>query len=308
MERLIKSKVEPGRLAIHWLGQSGFAFQNSAGEVLIVDPYLSDSANADGTATRLVDIPIRPKDVKLDYLFLSHDHADHTDPHSAPVIAQNNPAAPVICPPSSCRRLTKLGVPASQIRTVQPGQSLAFPNFVAHVVAAQHTDDSVGFVIEFANGGSQTDSVAVYFTGDTEYNDGLAASVEDYGPEVLLVPINGQGGNMDASHAARLAAQIAPREVIPMHYGMFAENTADPADFLAHLAAATQSSPDITPVVMKHSACHVYYPAEAVQGKHAKAEARSARARAAHTGHQHQDGLRGVSGGSGITRGGGRNR
>ena len=203
MDRLIKSKVEPGRVAIQWLGQGGFAFKSHDGGVLVVDPYLSDSANADGTAGRLADIPVRPKDVRLDYLFLTHDHVDHTDPHSAPAIAQANPDAPVICPPSSCRHLTKLGVPSAQITTAMPGQSLEFPGFVAHVVAAQHTEDSVGYVFEFANGGSETDSVSVYITGDTEYNDSLAAAVEEFGPEVLLVPINGRWGNMDAAQAAR---------------------------------------------------------------------------------------------------------
>ena len=61
MERLIKSKVEPGRVAIQWLGQGGFAFKSHAGPVLVVDPYLSDSANTDGTAARLVDIRSGPK-------------------------------------------------------------------------------------------------------------------------------------------------------------------------------------------------------------------------------------------------------
>ncbi len=292
MERLIKSKVEAGRVAIHWLGQSGFAFKAHRGDVVVVDPYLSDSANSDGGAARLVDIPVRPKDVRLDYLFLTHDHVDHLDPQTAPVVAQMNPDAPVICPPSACRHLTKLGVPASQITTAMPGQSLEFPNFDVHVVAAQHSEDSVGFVFEFSSDGPSTDTVSVYITGDTEYNDGLAAAVEEYGPEVLLVPINGRWGNMDAAEAAKLAAEIAPREVIPMHYGLFAENTADPDEFVGLLAAATGSDPDIVAVVMKHNACHIYCPAEAVQGKHAKTEARAARAKAARVGHQHQDGQR----------------
>ena len=296
MERLIKSKVEAGRVAIHWLGQGGFAFKAHDGAVIVVDPYLSDSANTDGNAARLVDIPVRPKDVKLDYLFLTHDHLDHTDPHTAPAIAQMNTDAPIVCPPSSCRHLTKLGVPASRIVTAMPGQSLEFPSFVAHVVAAEHTEDSVGFVFEFQNEGSATDTVSVYITGDTEYNDGLAAAVEEYAPEVLLVPINGRWGNMSAAQAAKLAAEIAPREVIPMHYGMFAENTADPEDFLTLLDAATDSSPEIVPVVLKHNACHIYCPAEAVQGKHAKSEARAARAKAARVSHQHQDGQRAPGG------------
>ncbi len=305
MERLIKAKVEPGRVAIHWLGQGGFAFKSHAGDVIAVDPYLSDSANRDGTAPRLADIPVRPKDVRLDYLFLTHDHDDHTDPHTAPQIAQANPQAVIVCPPSSCHHLTKLGVPSAQIQTAMPGQALEFRSFVAHVVAAQHTEDSVGYVFEFNENNSETDNIAVYITGDTEYNDGLASAVEDFGPDVLLVPINGRWGNMDAAQAAKLTAEIAPREVIPMHFGMFEANTADPDDFVALLASETGSDPDIVPVVMKHNTCHIFCPADAVQGKHAQKKARAQRARAARLGHQHQDGLRGPNGGAGVTRGGG---
>lgn len=308
MERLIKAKVEPGRVAIHWLGQGGFAFKAHAGDVIVVDPYLSDSANADGASPRLVDVPVRPKDARLDYLFLTHDHLDHTDPHSAPAMAQANPDAPIVCPPSSAHHLQKLGVPSTQITTAMPGQALEFPNFVAHVVAAQHTDDSVGFVFEFNEGGSNTDGPVVYITGDTEYNDALASAVEDFGPDVLLVPINGRMGNMDAAQAARLAKEIAPREVIPMHFGMFEQNTADPDEFLALLASETNSDPDIKPVVMKHNTCHIFCLAEAVQGKQGQKRARADRANRARVSHEHQDGLRGPNGGSGIARGGGRAR
>ncbi len=293
MERLINVKVEPGRVAMHWLGQGGFAFKAHAGEVIVVDPYLSDSADS----VRLADIPVRPKDVRLDYLFLTHDHVDHTDPQSAPVLAQNNPDSPIICPPSSARHLVKLGVPGKQIQTAMPGQSLEFPHFTAHVVAARHTEDSVGFVFEFNEENSEPDNVAVYITGDTEYDDTLADAVEDFGPDVLLVPINGRWGNMDAAQAARLAARIGPAEVIPMHYGMFAENTADPDEFLALLAAEEVPGATITPVVMRHNTCHVFSPAEAAHGRQAHKQARAERARRGRAGGEHHDGIRGPGAG-----------
>ncbi len=294
MERLIKAKVEKGRVAIHWLGQGSFAFKAHKGDVIVVDPYLSDSANTDGNAARLVDIPVKPKDVRLDYLFLTHDHLDHTDPQSAPVIAQNNPQAPVICPPSSAHHLTKLGVSASQIQTAMPGQTLEFPNFVAHVVSAQHTEDSVGFVFEFNEDEAETNGPVVYITGDTEYNDALATAVADFAPDVLLVPINGRWGNMDAAHAARLAREVDPSEVIPMHYGLFEANTADPDEFVGLLAAETDSDPTIVPVVMKHNTCHIFCPEGAVQGRYAQKQARATRARQAHRSHEHHDGVRGA--------------
>ncbi len=296
MERLIKAKVEPGRVALHWLGQGGFALKAHAGDVIVIDPYLSDSANADGSVPRLVDIPIKPREARLDYLFLTHDHVDHTDPHTAPLLAQVNPDAIIVCPPSSARHLAKLGVSSAQIQTAMPGQSLPFAHFVAHVVSAQHSEDSVGYVFEFNEAGSEANGPVVYITGDTEYFDGLAHQVEDYAPDVLLVPINGKWGNMDAASAAKLAAQIGPREVIPMHYGMFAQNTADPDAFAALLAAETHPDPQISAVVMAHNTCHIYSPDSAAHGRHAHKQARAERARQARLGHEHHDGVRGPSG------------
>ncbi len=297
MEKLIRAKVGPGQVAIHWLGQGGFALKAHAGDVVVVDPYLSDSANRDGASPRLPDIPVKPRDVRLDYLFLTHDHVDHTDPQTAPFIAQQNPNAVVVCPPSSAQHLAKLGVGAAQVKTAMPGQALEFPHFTAHVVAAQHTDDSVGYVFVFNEAGAEPNGPAVYLTGDTEYNDALAGAVDALGPDVLLVPINGKWGNMSASEAARLAAQVAPREVIPMHYGMFAENTADPAGFVGLLAAATDNDPEIVPVVMAHNACHVFSMDGAVVGRQGRKQARAERANTARKGHEHHDGIRGPGGG-----------
>jgi len=299
MERLMTAKVERGRVAIHWLGQGGFVFKPHSGDILFVDPYLSDSANNGGGAARLADIPIKARDVRLDYLFLTHDHVDHTDPHSAPIIAQANPDAIIICPPSCAHHLKKLGVPSAQIQTAMPGQAIETNGFVAHVVRAAHTEDSVGFVFEFNEEGSETEGVTIYITGDTEYNDSLAPAVADLAPDVLIVPINGRWGNMTAAEAARLAAQIGPREAIPMHYGMFAENTADPDEFVALLAAETHSDGSITPVVMKHNTCHFFCLADAVQGKYARQKERSEKARVARSAGQHQRGQRSSGSGSG---------
>jgi L-ascorbate metabolism protein UlaG (beta-lactamase superfamily) len=304
MERLIKAKVEPGRVAIHWLGHSGFAFKSHAGEVVVVDPFLSGRSDGNGYTAARQDPPVRPKDVRLDYLFLTHDHGTHMDPHTAPSIAQQNPDAQVICPSSCAHHLTKLGVPGSRIITAMAGQSLEFPSFKVHVVAALHTEDSVGYVFEYSEEDTSSSGPVVYYTGDTEYSETLAASVEDYAPDVVILPIAGER-NLDVQLAARLALEIEPREVIPMHFGMFDETDADPDQFVSLVSDTTDNDPSITPVVMKMNSCHIYCPKEAIQGRQQKNAARSQRARLARENHEHHDGLRGPNGGAGITRGGG---
>ena len=45
----------------------------------------------------------------------------------------------------------------------------------------------------------------------------------------MLLSINGGYGNMGPAEAARLTAEIEPAVVIPMHWGLVAENMTDPA-------------------------------------------------------------------------------
>jgi L-ascorbate metabolism protein UlaG (beta-lactamase superfamily) len=66
--------------------------------------------------------------------------------------------------------------------------------------------------------------------------------------DVALLPINGRGaergvaGNLNAREAVWLARQAGVRTVIPCHYGMFAFNTADPAEFTSLAGEAGQHS------------------------------------------------------------------
>jgi L-ascorbate metabolism protein UlaG (beta-lactamase superfamily) len=293
MERLLKAKIEPGRAAIHWLGQGGFAFKAHACPLIVVDPYLSDSANRDGNAPRLAPIPIKPRNLSLDILFLTHDHIDHTDPATVTHLMAANPDARVVCPPASARHLEKLGVAVDSGHVVTPGDRLKFGNLIVDAVPAQHTDDSVGFVFQFLGGTADPAGPTIYITGDTLYTPMLAESVAELDPDLLIVPINGRWGNMTAEEAAKLAVEIAPQEVIPMHYGMFAANTADPAEFLSALTAATPEGMVIRPVVMKHDTCHVCCPRAVPQGKHEVKRERSEKAVRAHRSHEHHDGVRG---------------
>ena len=49
---------------------------------------------------------------------------------------------------------------------------------------------------------------------------------------MLVACVNGRWGNMDHNEAAKVARQLNVALSIPTHYGMFAENTADPMDFI----------------------------------------------------------------------------
>ena len=70
----------------------------------------------------------------------------------------------------------------------------------------------------------------------------------------MIVCINGGYGNMGPAEAARLTAEIEPAVVIPMHWGLVAENTTDPDLFINALAAAGSRA---RPVVMLPGDCYI---------------------------------------------------
>ncbi|NLG24688.1 MAG: MBL fold metallo-hydrolase [Clostridiales bacterium] len=204
---------------IRWLGQGGFLMR-LGDRAAAFDPYLSDSVAASGDRFhRLVPIPIAPEELAVGLIAFSHDHLDHLDPDT--VVKTD---APAYAGPASClKHLAALGIPAEKRLPLGRGDVYRLGGARLMGVPAAHTDDSVGWVIEYAG-------VRLYITADTLYDDSLA-DAGALGIDIFLCCVNGRLGNMNAQEAARVARDLPCRLAIPMHYGMFAENTCDPADF-----------------------------------------------------------------------------
>ena len=68
-----------------------------------------------------------------------------------------------------------------------------------------------------------------YITGDTLYNTDIFEDIPD-DIDVMFVPVNGLGNNMNKLDAKRFAMEVNPKIVVPYHVGMFDEMTADDFD------------------------------------------------------------------------------
>jgi L-ascorbate metabolism protein UlaG (beta-lactamase superfamily) len=99
-----------------------------------------------------------------------------------------------------------------------PGDETRLGDIVVHAVPAYHpfARDAIGFVIR----GEKT----VYFSGDTRYTPALRDALWTFSIDIALVqaacsryPLVGKDG-MDLEDAARFAAEIKPKIVIPIHY------------------------------------------------------------------------------------------
>lgn len=217
--------VAPGAARVEWLGQGSFVFETAGAGRLVVDPYLSDSVASGGGPARLFPVPVAPADLRVGAIFLTHDHIDHTDPDTMIPLAAANPDAPIYAVAESVAHLARLGIAGDRVRRIERDGTYALPGVTVHATHAEHTGDSVGLVFRFENGPT------IYHTADTEYFPAIA-DAKRFAPDLLAICINGRWGNMNIADAVRATTAIAPRSVLPMHWGLFAENTADPHEFV----------------------------------------------------------------------------
>ena len=211
-------------MKIIWLGQAGLLLERDGVQIMI-DPYLSNSVvkyepkNARRVAVNEDFLKITP-----DVMIFTHDHLDHYDPETAPCFLQKTDKRMTVLCPSSVWR--KARVDGAEHNYVQFNRHTSWSEygFRFTAVKAEHSDAfAIGVVIEDLVGGE-----VCYVTGDTLYNseifDDLPKKID-----VLFVPINGVGNNMNMTDAARFAEKVGAKVSVPYHFGMF--DSLDPTGF-----------------------------------------------------------------------------
>lgn len=224
MKNILGKQIPEGAIGIWWIGQGGFIFKTSENKVIVVDPYLSNSIEKKSGYKRMVEVPINTEEVVADLLLCTHDHLDHADPETIDKIKN---VKVFIGPESVCRIYRSCGIPEKKVVRINRGEEKTFGDMKIFAIFARHTEDSVGYVLNLSG-------ITIYISGDTEYDEELR-EVSKFNPDIMLVCINGKWGNMNVEEAALLTKDINPKLVMPMHYGMFKENTANPDDFTNYL-------------------------------------------------------------------------
>lgn len=232
---------QPGQVAIRWLGQGGFAFRSPNGTTWVVDPYLSDFGR-NGPARRLVAPPVDPSTIFCDAVLCTHAHSDHADPVSLGLILKASPDARLYGREASIAVGVEAGAPVRRLQRIEVGdcdvpvRGLRQPSTDVHVdvVYADHSGDACGYVFSVGDGSRP---FRLYVTGDTLHHPALVSD-KTRDIDLLCVCINGRWGNMGAEEAAVLARDLGARRVMPMHYGVMADNDADPNVFLEALAGS----------------------------------------------------------------------
>ncbi len=218
--------IEKGQLLIDWIGQAGYVFKTSEGTVVCIDPYLSNSIEKfEGPDTRRLWFPsFALETFRPDIVICTHDHLDHTDPETLPMIAAYSDAI-FMGPEESCKHIAAMNVSSDRIRKVEIGQTYEYKDVRIKPTFALHTPGSIGVVLEM-------EGIKIYFTADTQYDERLLAVCDD-SPDLLLTCINAKYGNLNAQEACELAMRLKPDLSIPMHYGLIPSNTVPPDEFVA---------------------------------------------------------------------------
>ncbi len=227
MKEISDHTLQPSEAALWWLGQAGYIIKSS-GQIVVIDPYLSDSANGGVPGfSRVVPLPLQPEELKADIYIITHDHLDHLDPVTIGDYQYKNNTT-FIAPRLAAKKLQSLGISAGNILIVNAGDNVMVNSLTVTGVFALPTGkdvmDTTGYLVQFPNGRT------VYHTSDTQVHP-IVLEAAPSNPDVMLVPINGKWKNANAEEAALFAKAVQPRYVMPNHYDMMPLNAENPEVF-----------------------------------------------------------------------------
>lgn len=251
------------KITIHWFEHSSFGVKDAAGTLALIDPYFPKTR----PPSRFIrqQPPLRPSQLPIDFVLLTHSHTDHTHCKTLRRIARAWPTARFIGPFESINAILKnTSIPASSLLTIEAGDSIQCRTLVVHAVYAKlPTGDPkegipspqithLGYVVE--SGG-----IAIYFSGDPirtfASHQELVHAVAAHQPQVgVLTTHPAEGEFPDFTGCAEMAARIGLTHVIPSHYDCFVHRTYDPYEWARHFP------PDgPRPIIIPHNS-HIQYP------------------------------------------------
>lgn len=235
------------QIQIEHLGQTGLKI-NLESLAVLVDPYLSHSVQELDASdlVRQVPIPYEPHELTdIDWVLMTHEHMDHCDPHTIPILAEVNPQCRFIGPRAVREQLRQWGVKENQIFCPPNADIDLGSGLLVRSVAAAHPTirrdqhgcpQAVGYMFTYQER-------ILYAAGDTSVCDEMIEILQQLpNIDVALLPVNednyfrrrrGIIGNMSVREAFELAQEVKIKEVIPVHWDMFACNSTSEDEILA---------------------------------------------------------------------------
>jgi L-ascorbate 6-phosphate lactonase len=231
-EKIKSTKVNKGEIALFYLAQAGFLIKTASHKTYVIDAYLSDSAERIFNFKRMIPSVISPEEIDADLYLSTHSHVDHLDPDALPVIAKNKKT--FFIGSTDCEELyVQNNIPKERYHVLKLNDEWKDKEITIKAVYADHGDlapDAIGMLIDI-------EGIKIYHAGDTCYSpDKIMASINS-DVDIMIAPINGQYGNLNALETCKLAVLIMPKIVIASHFWMFLQHVSagglgDPTTFL----------------------------------------------------------------------------
>lgn len=242
-----------------WLGHASF-FLRTGGKNLLIDPHFNGIYHY----RRYSANPVDPTAFAgIDYILLSHDHADHCDPGSLEMLIAQNPQVTLLAGAGMHDLLDSFSPHTVRILTAAWYEKFPINDVDICFVPSRHYSKRIfqpfnsrlwgGFII------SRADSRGpVYFAGDSGYAPVFGEVGALFQPSVCMIGVGASSPQwfMEANHTDPWQALQAFKDTgastfIPMHYGTFRLGNETTADTRKALEEMAQVNPLFIPVVGK---------------------------------------------------------
>ena len=202
-------------MKITWIGQAGLLFETKDIKILI-DPYLSNSvAKIQPHNYRRQSIDEKFLKIKPDVIVITHNHADHLDKETLCNYLNDESSVTVLSPKGSWQEIRKFGGNKNNYVLFNDCTTWSMGNISFRAVKAEHSDENaIGVIV-------QVEGKNYYVTGDTLYNEKVFESLPNLDIDMLFLPVNGIGNNMNFLDAEQFAERLNAKISVPIHYGMF---------------------------------------------------------------------------------------
>jgi L-ascorbate metabolism protein UlaG (beta-lactamase superfamily) len=204
---------------ITWLGHATVLVTTPKGTTILIDPFIKQN-------------PKYPKDFvlpeKIDYILLTHGHGDHMS-DAVPVATKHG--STVVAIYELADYVARKGV--AHTIGMNLGGTVRLDDVAATMVEAKHSagvqDEHGTHYVGVAAGYVLTieEGPVLYHAGDTAVFGDMQLIRELYAPEVAMLPIGGHF-TMGPKEAALAVRFLAPKTVLPIHFGTVPQLTGTP--------------------------------------------------------------------------------